>query len=139
MKTGTEMVREFHEAFGLPNDVKLEVGKVHLPLIDFQMKLISEEFLEVLEAFETVKRRLYMKTKGSIDYAKEDLLKELCDLRYTIDGFASTFGLDIETAYERVHASNMSKLGEDGKPIYREDGKVLKGPNYKPADMSGLV
>jgi predicted HAD superfamily Cof-like phosphohydrolase len=46
---------------------------------------------------------------------------------------------DIEQALRRVHASNMSKLGEDGKPIYREDGKVLKGPNYQPPDLSDLV
>ena len=46
---------------------------------------------------------------------------------------------DIEQALRRVHKSNMSKLGEDGKPIYREDGKVLKGPNYQPPDLSDLV
>ena len=46
---------------------------------------------------------------------------------------------DIEQALRRVHRSNMSKLGEDGKPIYREDGKVLKGPNYQPPDLSDLV
>ena len=44
-----------------------------------------------------------------------------------------------DTAFNRVHTSNMSKLGEDGKPVYREDGKVMKGPNYKPADLSDLV
>jgi len=42
-------------------------------------------------------------------------------------------------AFKRVHESNMSKLGEDGKPIYREDGKVLKGPNYKEPDLGDLV
>jgi len=46
---------------------------------------------------------------------------------------------DIEQALRRVHQSNMSKLGEDGKPIKREDGKVLKGPNYQPPDLSDLV
>jgi hypothetical protein len=46
---------------------------------------------------------------------------------------------DLEQALRRVHQSNMSKLGEDGKPIYREDGKVLKGPNYQPPDLSDLV
>lgn len=140
MKTGTEMVREFHEAFGLMNDLRLKVGKAYLPVLHLRMKLVSEEYLEVLEAFRTVVARLYRKaSEGEIEDAKKDLLKELCDLRYTIDGFATTFGMNIEEAYERVHASNMSKLGADGKPIYREDGKVLKGPNYQPADLSGLV
>jgi predicted HAD superfamily Cof-like phosphohydrolase len=46
---------------------------------------------------------------------------------------------DLEQALRRVHQSNMSKLGPDGKPIYREDGKVLKGPNYQPPDLSDLV
>ena len=46
---------------------------------------------------------------------------------------------DLEQALRRVHRSNMSKLGDDGKPIYREDGKVLKGPNYQPPDLSDLV
>ena len=46
---------------------------------------------------------------------------------------------DLEQALRRVHKSNMSKLGADGKPIYRKDGKVLKGPNYQPPDLSDLV
>ena len=46
---------------------------------------------------------------------------------------------DLEQALRRVHRSNMSKLGDDGKPIYREDGKVLKGPNYQPPDLTDLV
>ncbi len=46
---------------------------------------------------------------------------------------------DLDEALNRVHESNMSKLDEDGKPIYREDGKVLKGPNYKPPDLSDLI
>jgi predicted HAD superfamily Cof-like phosphohydrolase len=48
-------------------------------------------------------------------------------------------GNELVEAYRRVHISNMSKLGEDGKPIYRDDGKVLKGPNYKPPDLNDLV
>ena len=70
---------------------------------------------------------------------KENLLKELADILYVVYGYAATYGLPIDAAFKRVHESNMSKLGEDGKPIYREDGKVLKGPNYKPADLSDLV
>jgi predicted HAD superfamily Cof-like phosphohydrolase len=48
-------------------------------------------------------------------------------------------GLDLEAAFQRVHTSNMSKLGEDGKPIYRDDGKILKGPNYKPPFLDDLI
>src|SRR5437870_2018759 len=67
------------------------------------------------------------------------LLKELSDLRYVTEGCAVTLGLPHEDAYVEVHRSNMSKLGEDGKPIYRKDGKVLKGPNYREADMVALL
>jgi predicted HAD superfamily Cof-like phosphohydrolase len=52
---------------------------------------------------------------------------------------AVAFGLPLQVAFTRVHKSNMSKLGADGKPIYRDDGKVLKGPNYAPVDLEDLV
>ena len=48
-------------------------------------------------------------------------------------------GIELDYCFDEVHRSNMSKLGEDGKPIYREDGKVLKGPNYKPPNMYDTV
>ena len=52
---------------------------------------------------------------------------------------AVALGLPVQEAFNRVHASNMSKLDEDGNPIYREDGKVMKGPNYKPPYLEDLV
>ena len=61
-----------------------------------------------------------------------------CDLVYVCFQFASYMEWDLDQAL-RVHESNLSKLGDDGKPIYREDGKVLKGPNYQPPDLSDLV
>ena len=69
----------------------------------------------------------------------EKLLKELADLQYVLSGYAVTFGIDLDTAFSLVHHSNMSKLGVDGKPIKREDGKVIKGPNYSPPNLSKLV
>ena len=71
--------------------------------------------------------------------AKAECLKELADLVYVCAQYAENMEWDLEQALRRVHQSNMSKLGEDGKPIYREDGKVLKGPNYQPPDLSDLV
>lgn len=67
------------------------------------------------------------------------MLKELADLTYVIHQMAACFGWDLQTAYNRVHGSNMSKLGEDGKPIHREDGKILKGPNYYEPELIDLV
>ena len=70
---------------------------------------------------------------------KEETLKELADLVYVCYQYAENMGWFLDEALDRVHKSNMSKLGEDGKPIYREDGKVLKGPNYQPPDLSDII
>ena len=70
---------------------------------------------------------------------REACLKELADLVYVCAQYAENMDWDLEQALRRVHKSNMSKLGNDGNPIYREDGKVLKGPNYQPPDLSDLV
>ena len=66
-------------------------------------------------------------------------LKELADLVYVCYQYAEHQGWFLDEALNRVHVSNLSKLGEDNKPIRREDGKVLKGPNYKPPDLSDLI
>ena len=68
-----------------------------------------------------------------------DELKELADLVYVCFQFAENMEWDLEEAMFRVHKSNMSKLGLDGKPIRRKDGKVLKGPNYEPPYLDDLV
>lgn len=124
-KTLSDMVREFSEAMGgdkpYVRDDEYELMK---------MGLITEEFNEAMDAWD-------VETDQSV--FKENVLKELCDLVYVIIGYANYRGWDFETAFHRVHTSNMSKLGEDGKPVLREDGKVLKGPHYKPADLKDLV
>ena len=66
-------------------------------------------------------------------------LKELADLVYVCYQYAASQEWDLDEALHRVHDSNMSKLGNDGKPIYRPDGKVLKGPNYKPPYLDDLI
>ena len=68
-----------------------------------------------------------------------EALKELADLVYVAYQYANNMGWDLDEALHRVHLSNMSKLDDNGKPIYREDGKVLKGPNYKPPTLTDLV
>ena len=96
-----------------------------------QRTLIVEEFKEFLDAENQL-------IKGFVVNAT-DTLKELADLVYVCYQYAENLGWDLDEALYRVHQSNMSKLGEDGKPIYREDGKVLKGPNYQPPNLSDLV
>jgi len=68
-----------------------------------------------------------------------ECLKELADLVYVCYQYAENLDWDLDEALNRVHASNMSKLGEDGKPIRREDGKILKGPNYFEPSLIDLV
>jgi len=63
----------------------------------------------------------------------------LTDLLYVVYGAGHAFGIDLDECFAEVHESNMSKLGENGRPIYREDGKVLKGPNYFPPNLEDIV
>ena len=96
-----------------------------------QRSCIVEEFKEVLDA----EKQLIMGLKVNAT----DCLKELADLVYVCYQYAENLGWDLDEALNRVHVSNMSKLGPDGKPIRREDGKVLKGPNYQPPTLTDLV
>ena len=97
----------------------------------YQKNLIVEEFKEFIEAEGMLFRK-------SLDLQAE-ALKELADLVYVCYQYAENMGWLLDEALDRVHKSNMSKLGEDGKPVYREDGKVLKGPNYKPPTLTDLI
>ena len=96
-----------------------------------QKDLIVEEFKEFLDADGKLFRT------GSEPRAH--CLKELADLVYVCYQYAENQGWDLDEALDRVHRSNMSKLDEDGQPIFRQDGKVLKGPNYAPPNLEDLV
>jgi len=96
-----------------------------------QRTLIVEEFKEFLDA----ENQLIMGLRVNA----AECLKELADLVYVCYQYAENLDWDLDEALNRVHQSNMSKLGEDGQPIRREDGKVLKGPNYKPPTLTDLV
>ena len=98
-----------------------------------QQHLISEEYGEFLEAH--CESLTYIQNKR----AREHALKELTDLAYVCYQYAAAAGWDLDEALTRVHESNLSKLDDDLRPIKREDGKVMKGPNYKPANLIDLV
>ena len=119
----TDQAKEFRKKYNLKNDPTPPVRK-------YQKDLIVEEFKEFLEA----DGMLFRHGRN----LKEECLKELADLVYVCYQYAENMGWFLDEALDRVHKSNMSKLGEDGKPIYREDGKVLKGPNYKPPTLEDL-
>ena len=130
-----DCVKAFTLAMGQPVGADI-TDMAHGDLMDMRMELIEEEADEVARELPAL---LADGHSGYLDSAdKAALTKELADLLYVTYGFAVTFGLPIDEVFERVHRSNMSKLGDDGKPIYREDGKVLKGPNYEKPNLEDL-
>lgn len=144
IRNSYERVKEFHEVFGHPVGEKPE-----LPSDDRQelrVALIFEEAIELAEAlgFSTadVKDSVnYMLYKiGSIH--EQDIVgaaDALGDLDYVVNGAALELGIDLPAVTAEVHRSNMTKLGPDGKPIYREDGKILKGEGYEPPNLEKVL
>ena len=120
----SEQAKEFRTKYNLKNSADRQTRA-------YQKELIIEEFKEFLQA----DGMLFMHGRNHQEHA----LKELADLVYVCYQYAENMGWFLDEAMNRVHESNLSKLDEDGKPIYREDGKVLKGPNYKPPDLSDLI
>jgi NTP pyrophosphatase (non-canonical NTP hydrolase) len=95
---------------------------------DMQLTLIKEEFDELMEAH----------INEDVDADKAHTLKELADLVFVCYQYAVARNWNLDTAMKRVFESNMSKF-VDGKPLRREDGKILKGPDYKPPFLDDLV
>ena len=129
-----EQAIAFREAF---NQEMVEgmtrYGFVKERLFNMQAGLIEEESNEFLQAA----RDLEGAPNTPANHI--EVLKELSDVVFVCYQFAATYGLDLDAAMDRVFESNMSKLGDDGKPIYRDDGKVLKGPKYKKPQLDDLV
>jgi len=113
-KTNFEMVGEFMTAFG--QEVKTEATMPDNSVQALRYDLIREELAELLQA--------------QADQNLVEIADALTDLLYVVYGAGHAYGINLDCCFREVHASNMSKLGADGKPIYREDGKVLKGPDF---------
>lgn len=117
MQKQLDAVKQFHTAFGLgvSNEMKASLGDAKNNLRFNLMKEENEEYLEAVNNNDIV-----------------EIADALGDMLYILCGTILEHGLQhkIEAVFEEIQRSNMSKLGEDGKPIYREDGKVMKGPNY---------
>lgn len=125
MKTTIEMVREFHDAFGVVNHDELHITDVELNKL--RVNLIAEELEELIDA---------LKARDPVE-----VLDALTDLQYVLDGAYLQLGFAHlkQAAFEEVHRSNMSKLGADGKPIRREDGKVLKPDGWMPPNLGQFL
>ena len=108
-------------------------GFIKQDMWGMQVGLIKEEAVEFLEAAE----ECFADPENM--QRREELLKELSDVVFVCYQFAAAFNLDLDKAMRLVFESNMSKLDEQGKPIFRADGKVLKGPNYAPPNLMECV
>ena len=121
--TNFEKVKEFMVVFG--QEVQEYPNLPPEEVVDLRLDLINEEVGELCEAVEY---------NDMIEIADA-----LTDILYVTYGMGAALGIDLDKCFEEVQRSNMSKLGEDGKPMYREDGKVLKGPNYSPPDLTSVL
>ncbi len=118
--TNFEKVRLFMKTYG--QEVKDKAGFSDAKTNKLRIDLIKEELEELTEA---------MQDENLLEVADA-----LTDILYVTYGAGHAFGIDLDKCFEEVQNSNMSKLGEDGKPIYNEAGKVKKGPNYFKPDLS---
>ena len=118
--TNFEKVRLFMKTYG--QEVKDKAGFSDAKTNKLRIDLIKEELEELTEA---------MQDKNLLEVADA-----LTDILYVTYGAGHAFGIDLDKCFEEVQSSNMSKLGDDGKPIYNEAGKVMKGPNYFKPDLS---
>jgi predicted HAD superfamily Cof-like phosphohydrolase len=117
-------VAEFHEAFNLPT--RLRPGAdIDPALAGLRVALLEEEVSEFVSASE----------RGDL----VGIADALADIVYVIYGTALTYGIDLDPVLREVHRSNMSKLGNDGKPLIRADGKVLKSEQYFPPDIASVL
>jgi predicted HAD superfamily Cof-like phosphohydrolase len=117
-------VGEFHRSCELPmrtsptNDIGSEQ-------IELRLALIEEEVAELREAA----------VAGDL----VGIADALADIIYVAYGTAHVYGIDVDSVLDEVHASNMTKLGSDGRPVRRADGKILKGPDYRPPDVRAVL
>ena len=118
--TNFEKVRIFMKTYG--QEVKVKAGFSDARTNKLRIDLIKEELHELTEA---------MQDENLLEVADA-----LTDILYVTYGAGHAFGIDLDKCFEEVQNSNMSKLGEDGKPVYNEAGKVMKGPNYFKPDLS---
>lgn len=116
-------VRAFHEAFGHPIAPSPTLVDHELALLRYD--LISEELGEYATA--------------ALEGDVVEIADALGDMLYVIHGAALVHGIDLDPVFAEIQRSNMSKLGADGKPIYRKDGKILKGPGYSPPNLRRIL
>ncbi|WP_440931333.1 phosphoribosyl-ATP diphosphatase [Candidatus Pelagibacter sp.] len=121
--TNFEKVKVFMKTFG--QDVKQQAALSTEKINSLRISLIEEELDELKQA---------MNEKNI-----KEVADALTDILYVTYGAGHAFGIDLDKCFDEVQNSNMSKLGEDGKPIYNEIGKVMKGPNYFKPNLNKFI
>jgi predicted HAD superfamily Cof-like phosphohydrolase len=121
--TNFESVRKFMETFG--QEIKEKAGFPDEKIISLRYELIKEELDELKEAMDNKDIK--------------EVADALTDILYVTYGAGHAFGVNLDKCFKEVQNSNMSKLGSDGKPIYNDIGKVMKGPNYFKPDLTKFV
>ena len=116
-------VKEFMKTFG--QEVKSKASFPDRKIQDLRYDLIREELEELKVAIQ--------------DKNLKEVADALTDILYVTYGAGHAFGIDLDKCFDEVQRSNMSKLGDDGKPIYNEHGKVMKGPNYFKPDLQKFI
>jgi predicted HAD superfamily Cof-like phosphohydrolase len=127
MEEQIKQVQAFYEAFNVPTPETMRY--LHKERALLRHKLLQEEVGELLEAS--------MSSQGTL----VDVADAITDCFYILIGTAIEYGIaeKLPALFDEVHSSNMSKLGENGKPMYREDGKVMKGPDYRKPNLKNIV
>ena len=127
MPTGSnfQQVKEFMETFG--QEVKNIPNWPDAETMELRIDLIQEELEEFKDAI------------ISADGTLVDVADALSDLLYVVYGAGHSFGIDLDECFSEVHRSNMTKVGPDGKPIYNEFGKVMKGPNFSEPRLEDIL
>ncbi|PPR48931.1 MAG: hypothetical protein CFH15_01445 [Alphaproteobacteria bacterium MarineAlpha5_Bin5] len=121
--TNYEKVKEFMLTFD--QEVKDKAEFPNSKIINLRKKLIDEEFQELKQAIN--------------DNNIVEVADALTDILVVTYGAGLAFGINLDKCFDEVHRSNMSKLSSEGKPIYNEYGKVMKGPNYSPPDLKKFL
>jgi len=127
MEKQIKQVQAFYEAFNVPTPETMRY--LHKERALLRHKLLQEEVGELLDAS--------MSSQGTL----VDVADAITDCFYILIGTAIEYGIaeKLPALFDEVHSSNMSKLGEDGKPLYRGDGKVMKGPDYRKPNLKNIV
>ena len=121
--TNFERVKKFMQTFS--QEVRTEASFPSEKIINLRFDLIREELSELKDAIEKKDIR--------------EVADALTDILYVTYGAGHSFGVNLDECFDEVQRSNMSKLGEDGKPIYNDSGKVMKGPNYFAPNLKKIV